>query len=65
MVFNSIKYDDKELCIKCSSPNHVSVIDHDEGFISECETMCSICNHKDYWAYGFFQSKSEQLGNNK
>jgi len=52
-------YDNKDKCTKCSGTNNINVIDTDSGYISECETTCSECDHKDYWAYGFFESKSE------
>ena len=53
------EYHCKESCNKCTGENKIKIIDTDEGFISECETICKKCGHKDYWANGFFQSSSE------
>lgn len=52
-------YHNQYSCIKCSSKNEIEVIDGDWAHTNECETTCKECGHKDYWAYGFFQSESE------
>ena len=53
------KYHDLNLCIKCGEDNDVVVKDNIEMHISEAETECTFCDHKDHWAYGFFMSTSE------
>ena len=49
----------KESCNKCTGENEIKIIDTDDGHISECETVCRNCGHRDYWAHGYFQSGSE------
>lgn len=50
------KYDNMYVCIKCSGSNDVKTVTTDGGYTSEAETYCMDCGHKDYWAYGFFNS---------
>ena len=52
-------YDDKETCVLCGGRNNIGVIDNINGTISECDTYCDSCGHTDFWAYGFFMSRSE------
>ena len=50
------EYDDYVTCNKCGAPNEFTVIDTIDRTICEVETVCKKCKHKDYWAYGKFDS---------
>lgn len=54
-----VNYHNMSSCIICGGINNIKQVDSIEGYISECETVCTKCNHKDYWAYGFYMSTSE------
>ena len=56
------KFDDKHICVKCSGLNEIVIKDtlNDGSVISECETECTKCGHKDYWGYGWYESRSAQ-----
>lgn len=43
-------------CNKCTGFNEIEVTDSVDGHVSEADTTCVECGHKDYWAYGFFMS---------
>lgn len=57
------EYHHKESCNKCCGTNNIVVTDFTDSFVSECETICSECGHKDYWAHGFFESGTEMKSN--
>lgn len=49
-------YDDPNLCVKCGKLHTIVKQVHIESHMAEAETECHNCGHKDYWAYGWFQS---------
>ena len=52
-------FHDKNYCNKCGlHTNGIEVIDTEDGYVSEVNTECRVCKHKDYWAHGFFESGS-------
>lgn len=57
----SPKYDNKYNCNKCGETyvNTIKVTDYINNIMCECETTCINCGFKDYWAYGFFESRSD------
>lgn len=58
------KYHSKYSCNKCGGDNTIiNVGGLSEGIIEECTTLCSTCNFKDHWAYGFFESGSYMISN--
>ena len=58
------EYHCMDSCNKCASETITSrVAQSDGGHISECETKCTVCGFKDYWAYGFFESGQEMVSN--
>lgn len=51
------KYDCVYNCIKCGGYNKLINADYlDEYCLMECNTECSKCGHKAFWAHGFFES---------
>ena len=57
---NDTKYHCYQSCNSCSGTNSIKVIDSINGvLLCEAETICDKCGHKDYWAYGFFESMSD------
>jgi len=56
---NDTDYHCYDSCNKCSGVNDFNAVYSDTGHIEECETKCTICGFKDYWAYGFFESSQE------
>ena len=48
------KYHDKDKCYQCNGSNNIEIVATDEGYISECDAVCSNCGFESYWAYGFF-----------
>ncbi len=54
-------YDNKNICCKCGGRNSVKVKDQINHDICECETECEKCHHKDYWACGWFESRTDHL----
>lgn len=59
------KYHDKYSCNICQGENEILDFYLDGGYISECETKCTRCGHKDYWVTGFFESSHYIKGNCK
>lgn len=53
------QYHCHDSCNACGGVNIYQVISTDGGHLSECKTECKECGHKDYWAYGFFESSQE------
>ena len=53
------KYDNMNECPKCGRANMIRITDIINSDVTECETKCLTCNHEDYWAYGWYESKSE------
>lgn len=53
------EYDDKYECQKCGGTNKIGRGSTDGGYISVCFTECSECGHKDFWAYGHFESENK------
>jgi hypothetical protein len=44
-------------CNACGGDNEiVKVTDTINGHIMECQTKCNVCDHKDNWCTGFFES---------
>lgn len=54
-------YDDYCRCIKCDGKNKITDRDYINHTLAECDTECDECGHKDYWAYGFYMSRSDSL----
>lgn len=52
------KFDDYLICPECEGNNIISETQHLGSSLCECQTTCENCDHKDYWAYGFYKSKS-------
>ena len=54
----STQYHEPTSCNKCGGErcNDIKQTDHIDCRMSECETTCRKCGHKDYWAYGWFES---------
>lgn len=52
------EYDNYLVCPKCKEKNLISKKQYLGLMICECKTFCPKCKHKDYWAYGFYMSKS-------
>lgn len=55
------KYQNPYTCNKCRGENSVSS-NLREG---ESKTKCKGCGFDDFWAYGFFESSQEMVGNAK
>lgn len=53
------RYHDPTSCNKCGGENDVSKHIRDEHGLSEAQTECLTCGHKDYWAYGYFEGNDE------
>jgi len=47
-------------CPKCTGVNSLKVVESINGHVSEAETKCTQCGHVDYFAYGYFESMSEE-----
>ena len=56
---NSVKYKSASCCPKCNEPNDMQVVEFAQSHVAEAYTVCRKCNHKDYFAYGFYESESE------
>ncbi len=54
-------YDNPMKCPKCGNSHKVKTIASINGLVCEAETSCT-CGHTDYWATGFYKSKSEPKG---
>ena len=54
------KYDNKHYCIKCGASNIIKVEGIEAGVVSEVRTTCSACRHKDYWSFGYFESRADE-----
>lgn len=52
-------YHNKHKCLACGGENTIVTKDFTDQVISECETTCTLCQNKDYWAYGFFQNEKQ------
>lgn len=50
-------------CNKCGMENDINIVDTINCHIAEAKTSCKICGHKDYWAYGFFESGQDMVSN--
>lgn len=57
-IFTQTEYHNMDSCNSCGHPssNSVTVKDTISGHVCESETVCQVCGHKDYWAYGWFES---------
>lgn len=55
-----IIYDDLFSCPECKAVQLVSPIVVEEGLVVEAETSCTNCEHKAYWAYGFYASGKKE-----
>ena len=51
-----ILYDDPNYCPKCEGHNKKHTIERVDMQPAEIETKCLECGHKDFWAYGFYES---------
>ncbi len=49
-------YNNKYICPKCGGYNDIVITDIIHHEICEAETACKTCEHKDFWAYGYFAS---------
>lgn len=54
-----ITYHRKETCNNCGSLNETNQTDGEGGIVYECETKCTCCGFRDYWAHGFFASMQD------
>lgn len=54
------KYDNYSRCIKCNGKNKCIIKNSIENIVSEVETKCPACGHKDYWVYGLYESKYDR-----
>jgi len=54
-----ITYHRKETCNKCGCLNEIKRTDGEDGITHECETKCTCCGFRDYWAHGFFSSMQD------
>lgn len=54
-----ITYHRKETCNNCGSLNETKQTDGEGGTVYECETKCTCCGFRDYWAHGFFASMQD------
>lgn len=43
-----------DFCFKCDGKNKLSNELTDCYGLMECNTECSVCGHKSFWAYGVF-----------
>lgn len=50
-------YDNMHTCPICGGDNNVDPKDFEGGQVSEAYTECTVCGFKDYWAFGYFESK--------
>lgn len=57
-------YHRPESCNKCGSEDS-NEITWGSSYDGELKTKCDKCGHKDYWAYGFFESGEEIESNCK
>ena len=53
------KYCDINKCPECGGRNTVDIKDQVGPDICEASTECKKCHHKDFWAYGWFESLSD------
>ena len=53
------QYHCMDSCNACGEKNELINPAYDERGVYETKTTCEECGHKDYWAYGFFESGSE------
>lgn len=49
-------YHDPCTCNNCGDANDFRNPQYEESTLLETYTDCQNCGHKDYWAYGFFES---------
>lgn len=56
-----IEYESVDTCPACSGNNYVYIRDMLNYTICEAETTCKQCGHKDYYAYGFYESGRKHL----
>ena len=54
-----------EECPVCGAPNDVRIlgVDNTQRVVSECETMCQVCLHKNYWIYGCYKTVTKEMQN--
>lgn len=57
LVNSPSKYHDKYKCVECEGVNDIEVSDSIDYTICECNTTCTECGFKSYWAYGFFNTE--------
>jgi len=55
------EYHVSDTCNKCGGPNNVNEKSTDGLLMCEAKTECKKCGHKDYWAYGFFESSDRMV----
>ena len=53
---SSVEYHCANSCNKCASVNEVTATGFEDGYMTECSTVCKKCEHVDCWSYGFFES---------
>jgi hypothetical protein len=59
MQTNTTNYHNINVCKKCGGKNSKAPKAVDGGVISEAETKCLVCGHREYWADGFFESAQD------
>ena len=57
------EYHEPSSCNKCKGLNKFTNEVWEESVMYETRTECTKCGHKDYWAYGFFESGSDMKSN--
>lgn len=55
-------FDSPDSCNKCGKQN-ILILKDSIDYLTPCEyeTECTVCGFKDYWAYGFFESRQDGL----
>jgi len=49
-------YENYHYCPVCDGNNNIEIKDFMENIVMEVETKCTKCGHKDYWAFGLYES---------
>lgn len=52
-----VEYDSVGFCNRCRAKNEVVYTTYGRT-PEEASTKCTVCEFEDYWAYGFFESRS-------
>lgn len=57
---NDINYDNERICSKCGGQNDYKVVESINLHPCETETHCTECGWKDYWSYGWYDSRVDE-----